>query len=87
MHYIEPRNVLNTAQKLLEELACLLLLDTLVLDDVVKELTSRGVLHDEIELLRSLDYLIQLHNMRMLNNFENMNFTRNSLNVCNINYF
>ena len=49
--------VFNTSYDLMEEFASLGLFDPLVLHDVVKELASTRILHDQVELLGGLDNL------------------------------
>lgn len=49
--------VFDACNDLMKELASLSLLDSLVLHDEVKELTSTRILHDQVELFRGLDYL------------------------------
>lgn len=43
--------VLDACKYLMEESACFAVLKTFLLDDVIKEFTTRRVLHDEEELL------------------------------------
>ena len=50
-------NVLDAADDLLKELAGFGFLELLALHDVVEKLAPAGVLHDEKELARSLNYL------------------------------
>jgi hypothetical protein len=49
--------VFDACYDLMEELASLGLFDSLVLHDVVKELASTCILHDQVELLRGLNNL------------------------------
>jgi len=49
--------VFNACYDLMEEFASLSLFDSLVLHNVVKELASTCILHDQVELLRSLNNL------------------------------
>ena len=49
--------VFDACNDLMKELTSLSLLDSLVLHDEVKELTSTRILHDQVELFRGLDYL------------------------------
>ena len=50
-------NVLNPRNDLLEELAGLLLLELLALDNVFKKFSPRSVLHDQEQLSRSFNNL------------------------------
>jgi hypothetical protein len=53
-------------------------------DDIIEELTTRSILHDEIQLPRSLDDLIQLHYMLVPNEFQDVNLPSHSLDICDI---
>jgi hypothetical protein len=57
MNDTELVKVFNTSYDLMEELASLCLFDSLVLHNEVEELTSTRILHDQVELLRSLNDL------------------------------
>lgn len=61
--------VFNSANNLMEELKCLRLFDALVLYDVVKELATVGVLHDQIQLLRRLNNLVELNDVGVPDHF------------------
>lgn len=66
MNNVEFGHVLNTREQLLKEAASLFLLDALMLHDVVEELATRGVLHDEVELLLSFDDLVEVDDVRVV---------------------
>lgn len=51
--------VFNACYDLMEEFASLGLFDPLVLHNVVKELASTRILHDQVELLGRLDNLLK----------------------------
>jgi hypothetical protein len=51
--------VFNASYDLMEEFASLCLFDPLVLHNEVEELTSTRILHDQVELLRSLNNLLK----------------------------
>ena len=59
MNYIKLVEVFYAGNDLMEELAGFGFLHSLVGDDVLEELASTGVLHDQIQLLRSFNYLIE----------------------------
>jgi hypothetical protein len=59
MNDTEFVKVFNACYDLMEELASLCLFDPLVLHNEVKELTSTRILHDQVELLRSLNNLLK----------------------------
>jgi hypothetical protein len=56
-------DILNAGVYLLEKLAGLVLLQTSVCYDIVEELTSTGVLHDEVQLLGRFNDLIELNDV------------------------
>ena len=57
MHNSKLMQVLYTADDLLEELACFLLIKLRLLDYVVEELSTADILHDEEQLLGGLNDL------------------------------
>lgn len=81
MDDVELVQILHTTNNLVEELERLGLFDALVLHDVVEELASISVLHDQVKLLGRLDDLVKLNDIWVSNHFQNMDFPRHSLNV------
>lgn len=57
MNNTEFVQILDPRYNLMKELASLRLLYSLVLYDVIKELSPAGILHYQVELLRCLNYL------------------------------
>ena len=86
MDDIELVEILDTSDDLMEELASLRLLHSLVGHDIVKQLSTLSVLHDKVQLFRSLDDLVKLDNIWMSDHFQDVNLTSNSLNVMHILY-
>ena len=97
MHNVELVNVLDARHELLQEARSLLLLHAAVRDNVVEQLAARRVLHDEAELLVGLDdlrrgealegratYLVELHELRVTNDLENVDFAGDALHVGDI---
>ena len=74
-------NVFDAGYELLEVLACLILIKSLVLNDHIEELATLYELHDQIEILLGLDDLINLYNVGMVQLFENLNLSTNSLDI------
>ena len=84
MNNTQLMKVLDASDYLMEEAASLRLLDSLALNDVVKELSSACVLHDQIELLRSLDDLVELDDVRMADELEDVDLSGNPLYIAHI---
>lgn len=73
--------IFNTRYNLLEVFTSFLLLESCVLDDIVKELASTGIFHDKIELFGGFDNLIKLDNVRVPDHLENLNLPGDSLDI------
>ena len=86
MHDPQLMQVLYTANYLLEELACLLFFELLLLDDVVEELAPTDVLHYQVQFLRGLDDLKKLDNVRVSDQFEDVDLPGYSLDVSLLGY-
>lgn len=54
---VEFMDILDSSNNLVKELAGFLLFDSVVLDNVFKELSSACILHDEVELPGGFDDL------------------------------
>ena len=87
MYNSQFMEIFNTRYNLLEVFACFLLLEPSVLNNVVKELTSTCILHDQIQLFGRFDYLIELYNVRVPDHFENLDLSGDSLHICFLSYF
>ena len=74
-------NVFDAWYELLKVLACLILIKSLVLNDHIEELATLYELHDQIEILLGLDDLINLYNVGMVQLFEDLNLSTNSLDI------
>lgn len=81
MHDPQLGQILNARNDLLEELACLPFLNVAVLNDVVEEFPAWGVFHDEHQRCGGLDDLVKLHYVRVLNDFQNVDFAAHPLDV------
>lgn len=74
-------NVLNARDELEVELACLLLGQPRVPDDVVKQLAAAAVFHDHVELLFGFNNLVKLNDVRMSDLLQNFDFSRDSFDI------
>ncbi len=75
MHDIQPAYVFNASYYLLEESACLLLFDSLDLDNVVEQLAATGIFHNKVEFFLGLNDFIELHNLWMPNDLKDVNLS------------
>jgi hypothetical protein len=66
----------------MEETACFLVLQLFLRDDVIKQLSTRYILHYQEQLSSSFDNLIQLNDVRMSDNLQDLDFTHHPLDVC-----
>lgn len=73
--------VLDSTDDLLEELAGLLLLQFLLLDDVVEEFAPTDELHDQEQLLGRLDDFEELDDVGVPDQLQNVNLSSDSLHV------
>ncbi len=64
-----------------EELLTIPLVDFLMVDNVLKQLSPGSVLHDEVELLGCLDDLVKLNDVGVPNQLQDVDFSGNSLDV------
>lgn len=89
-------DVLNPWDKLLKKFACLVFLQSLSLDYVIKQFSSAGVLHDQKQLSGSFNdlyssqifkiesckhYLIQLDDIGVPHKLKNVDFASNPLHI------
>lgn len=74
-------NLLDPSHDLVKEAASFRLRDTASADDVVKQLTTARILHDEKQLPRSFDDLIQLHHVRVPDELQDLDLTGNTLDI------
>ncbi len=66
--------VVNSAQHHAKEAARLLLLDPLVGDNVIKELPTHRVLHDDVDEICRLDDIVDAHDVRVVEKLEKADF-------------
>ena len=81
MHNAQLLQILNTRYDLLEELACLCLFQTLLFDDVIEQFALGYVFCDEVELLRRLNNLIKLNDIWMSGQLEDLDLSRDALDI------
>lgn len=74
-------DVLNPRNDLLEEPACLLLLKPLSFDDIVEQLASVCVFHDEEQLARGLDDFIELNDIGVSDDLKDVDLSSHPLHI------
>ena len=70
--------VLNTCKYLVEEATSISVLKSLLLNDVVKQFSTRSVFHDEKQLSGSFNYFVQLNYVGVSHNLEDVNLPHDS---------
>ena len=76
--------ILNSTYDLFEDFACLFLSHSFLADYIVEEFSILHEFHHQKEVFWGLDDLIQLNYVGMANQLQNMDFSRNSLDICHI---
>ena len=66
----------------MEKATSLPIFESLLLDYVVEEFAARHEFHDQEQLPRRLNNLVQLHDVRMPHYLQDLNFAHHSRNVC-----
>ena len=84
MNDLQPVNVLNSRKQLMKEFTSFQLFDPGILHYIIKELSTIGILHYQIQLLLGLDYLVELDDTWMPNYLQDVNLSGDSLDICNI---
>jgi len=74
-------DVVDARNQFLEVLASHLLLQALVLDNQVEELASLDELHDQVQVLLSLDDFVDLDHVGVVQLLENLNLAADALDV------
>jgi len=82
MHDAQLVQVFDATDDLLEEFARFSLFELLLLHDVVEEFAATDELHDQEKLFWSLNDFKELDDVRVSNEFENVDLTRHSLHIC-----
>jgi len=73
--------ILNTSEYLVEKATSFLIRESLLLNDQIKQFTIRYELHDQEQLPRRLNNLVQLHNIRVSDNLKYLYLPHDSGNV------
>ena len=87
MNDIESMQVSDSTQNLFKKSASLLLLNLVLLDDKVKKLAVLNIFHDQKQVTRCFDDLVELDDTRMPYELKNVNLSRNALHISNVDDF
>ena len=71
----------------MEKLDCKWFFYFRMLRDVVEELATLGILHDQVQLFGRFNDFIELNNVWMSDHFKDVDFTRYSFDVVNVKDF
>ena len=87
-------NILDSCQDLLHETDCFAFVQPLLFHDMIEQFSSRSVFHNEVDVGFGLDdlnqerqYLIELHDVRVPQDFQDADFASDSLDICLFCYF
>lgn len=78
-------NIFYSANDLLKHLASFSFAHSFLAYNIIKKLTTLHELHHQKEMFRCFYYFVQLNDVRVTNEFQDMNLPRDSLDICNIN--
>lgn len=84
MHNVHRVDLLDSGDDLVKEKTSLMLLHSTIGYNVVKELATRSVLHDQVQLPSRLYDLVELNDVRMPNQLEDMNLSRNAFYISHL---
>ena len=73
--------VVNTLQNLFEDIGSVLLIEELLFDDLLKQLTTLTQFRNEVYILFILEVLVQFQNLWMVKGLHNFDFTNKSVPV------
>lgn len=76
--------ILDSTDDLFKHFTGFLLIHFLLADNIVKQLTIFHVLHYQKEMFRCFNDFIKLDDVRMSNQFQDVNLPTNSLHICYI---
>ena len=71
----------NSLKNLIEEICGIYIIHSVVFNDVIKQLTSIGVLHDQVKFILCLDDLVELNDPWVPNLFQDSYLSSNPINV------
>ena len=74
--------IFDSSKNLVEKAAGFPVLEPFLLHNMVKELTTRSVLHDQEQLFGCFNNFVQLDDVGMSDYLEYLNFSHHSVDVC-----
>lgn len=91
MDYLQLVQVIDTIDDLVKKSACLSLCQSLLssrvlffISDVIEQFTATAVLHDQKQVFWGLDYFVELDQVRMTDQFQNVDLPADSFNVADV---
>jgi hypothetical protein len=85
MDYVHRMNLLHSCKNLVKEAACFRFLHPTIGHNVVEELTTTRIFHQEIQLPSGLNDLIQLHHVWMADELQNVHFASHTFHISHVN--
>lgn len=91
MDNLQLVQVIDTVDNLVKKSTCLSLCQSLLLSrvlflisDVIEQFTATAVLHDQKQVFWGLDYFVELNQVRMTDQFQNVDLPAHSFNVTDV---
>jgi hypothetical protein len=82
----ELMDILDATDDLLKHFAGFFLSHSLLGHDIIEKLSVFHILHNEKKVFRSFNDLVELDDVGVPDEFEDVDFSRDSFNICNIHY-
>ncbi len=76
--------IVDTIHNLMEKTNCIAFLDASMGHNIIKQFTTRGIAHDEENILGRIHNLIQLDDIWMVDLLEDVNLTRHTFHISRI---
>ena len=87
MHDAKFVDILNAWDDLLVHFAGFLLFKSSILDNMLEQLTTRTILHDQVQVVVVLNHLVQLNDVRVSHFLKDRDLTVDAVNIRLVFYF
>lgn len=77
-------NIFNSTDDLLKYFASFILFHAFFTDNIIEQLSPLHKLHDQEQMFWGLDDLVKLNDVGMADQFEDVDLSGNSLDICHI---